>query len=994
MASFDPRKLGCRCDECPLGDYHRKRGIWTPVPPEGPKNANLVFIGEYPGFQEVRMRRPMIGASGQLLENTLNQLGVLRQDVYLDNAILCILPKNDLDAFVSQHVGALNEEIAAANKGKPKSERIPKALTPQQACRPHIQAVVDSAAERGALVTALGKTAHWSITGKSAKMAKVRGSFSEFIRVKEGPKAGLLVAPTPTLDAVLGNPPRIRFTTTINPAFAVREAPYKEVLLRDIQRGMRWLNNELDWQPPVLKTIRPTAQELEDWLREPGWWSWDVETTGEGELQNKLRTIGLYCLRRLEGVIVPWVSIDGKTGFAPGLEGRPPQEFGGGSLTLSHPRSSDICESKRRGEVTPWWHDFEDFHYSEEDGRKIRRALVTWFESEKHRKIGHFSGYFDSRVIARHLGVEDMRAHFDQILLSRIWNSELPRSLYFVGTMFTDVPAWKAAEDDRKISHDPRSYEELAEYNAVDVKVTAITGSRLISRMKSDGKIAVSDLDHKIERVCDEMRVTGLYVHEPTRLEFEEEYREKKEVERKTIREVAGPDFNPASTKQLAELLYRKWKIPCPLLTKQGKESTSEDAIRKILTSEGILPQAREPGGERRVFIEALWRSRGIEKALSTVILPFRRRSQGGVVYDDGVMRSDYSAHIPATGRMSSGGNGQNTQNIEALLRRIIRPRPGHVFVISDFDQIELRLVSAIAGVESYMQAFRRPKSDPLSDPHAVTALLIYGDFFQKAWDEYKITKNKVSLYTDLRRFAKIFVYAVIYGGTAETVYASVSKATDDDGNLLFPDMTLEQVQGRVDAWMRNAPEIPRWWDKILRECSINGYVEEPILGRRRHMPALDRNKVLNLPIQGAAAAVMSLALLRLRDIFPPDFDRGIGIVNQMHDALTLEVPEDQAERAASIVTETLTSKFDQVPGMTFTSEAKVCLDFSETEWLKETEFEKALLKAQKEAGKREGGEAFFSLLENLKGGFSLGLSAQYEATDAIRAINKLKKKD
>lgn len=1312
--TFDPRTIGCRCDECPLGAWHRKRGTFQPVRPEGPANAALVLIGEHPGTNEVRQGRPMIGPSGQLLERSLNRLGVVRSEVLLSNAILCAVPGDELDNFNSEVVGALNERVKEQNKGKPRDQRLPKVPTPQEACRPHVTRLVDAAADRKGLLVALGKLAYWSITGRRAKITKVRGSFGEYVRLLEGPKAGGLVEPKVDIEALLGPQPRIRVVPSVNPAMAMREAPWREVLHRDLERALRWHRGGLQWEEPKLVTINPSADFLGDWLSRGTWWSWDLETTYGGELQNKLRTIGIYSIDRMEGVVIPWVSIDGKVGFADGdVEGR--DRYGGGTLTMSNPGPADWTESLRKigrepipyeGE-TPWWRNFHQFHYSNWEGREIRRHLGTWFTNEKQWKVGHYAGYFDTRVVARHLGVPVVSG-VDQILLARIWNSELPRSLYFVGTMLTDVPAWKAAEDDRKISHDPRSYRELAEYNNVDNAVVAKTAPVLIKTATDEAKWPIAQLDHRVEAICDEMRCAGLYVHEETRAELESEYRVKSTRERKIIAEIAGVEFNPGSTKQLGELLYDKWRLPIPLLTKRGKPSTSEDAIRILLTTPG--PQGgRLLDGEKRTLVEALWRGRGWTKALSTVLVKLRRRSQGGVVYDDGILRPDYGSHIPATGRMSSGGEGAlncfdgateiltergwfrfdelpkdvkcaqynkdtgevdfadplkyyeaqhtghmvhvesmqidlfmtpnhrcllrrvpthgggvedgpmvvveaddypdqgylqyhtgryaggpglfggsvpmlqlimaiqadgswsrertgvnislkkerkierlrmllaelgvkhtehkykngvirffwrwsenvelqrnvaatlgedklfgpwvlqlnreqldafveelwhwdgcftrksqysssdrrsadwaqaviaitghqrssmrlyhhnpkaqpnwvvdvstkaysrtanrkltrvpwddkvycvsmpqhyiivrrngkvmvtgQTQNIEALLRRIIRPRPGHVFIISDYDQIELRLMAGLAGVQSYLDAFARG-----DDPHAVTALLIYGQLFQDAWDEYKKTHAKVSRYTNLRRFAKTFVYAVIYGGGEATVYENVSKATDDQGNLLFPNMTFGQVAASVRNWMRNAPEVPLWWDKVWRFVELHGYVEEPILGRRRHMPVFLRNEALNMPVQGAAAIIMSEGLLRLRARFTPDLDLGIGIVNQMHDAVTVEVPEDQAEEAAKIVTETLTCEYPKaIPGIAFTSNAKVCLDFAETEVMGEEEFEGSLAKLMKETAKREGGSGFAGAIRELTGR-GKDLNAQYEGNRIARLLGNLEK--
>lgn len=949
---FDARTLGCRCDECPLGTYYRERGSFTPVGPEGPDDAEFVFVGEEPGASEVQYQRPFIGGSGQLLERTLNRLGLVRKQVQLDNALLCRPPGNDLEAFIAQHVAPQNVEIRKLNKGLPAAARAPLLPTPQDACRPHIEALVNAAAARGAVVVALGKLAYWAIVGKKPKITNVRGSFGEYVRVGTDKfKRPLLAEPTEDSAHLFEGAPRIRVCASINPAMAMREgnAPYREVLYRDLERAVRWHRGELRWESPKkrLLTNFPPAQWFVEWLRGVKHGAWDVETApaypgqdGRKDLddhyqdarENKLRILGIYDMVRGESVVVPWVSLDNRTGFAPGTSRQFSWSTGpvptapakmrlwSPTRTCAAPNAPDQTEALRRDREA-WWHNFDGYHYTEGDGDVIVAALRSWLEDEGRWKYGHFSNYFDTATMLRMIGPVVPRAAVDQILLCRTWNSELPRSLYFIGTMLTDVPAWKAAKDDRVIAREPRSYEELCDYNVVDNYVVAQTVPQLVAAARNQNAWPVVELDHKVQSICREMAALGLWVHEETRAEEEERTREKLVEEQRLVREVAGPDFNPRSTQQLGRLLYETWKYPIPLLTKSGKPSTSEDAIRILLTTVGLLAE------DHRVMLEALWRSRGWQKDLSDVLLPMRLRSKGGIVHEDGVLRCDYTAHVPATGRISAGG--PNTQNWRKRLRRIIRPRPGHLFLMADYDQIELRLLCAVARVAAYLQAFARG-----DDPHAVTALLVYGEVFERELRIYKETGTKTDRFVALRRFAKTFVYAVLYGGGAATVYENVAKAVDDDGNLLFPNMTFVQVEAAVKSWMRNAKEVPLWWAQTWKLAEELGYVEEPILGRRRHFPEFLRNEAVNHGIQGGAAIIMGMGLIKLREAFPPNYSEGVGIVNQMHDAVTVEVPERLALELAPVVTNSLTMEFqEKLPDMVFSATADVGIDWSEKHW-------------------------------------------------------------
>jgi DNA polymerase-1 len=450
------------------------------------------------------------------------------------------------------------------------------------------------------------------------------------------------------------------------------------------------------------------------------------------------------------------------------------------------------------------------------------------------------------------------------------------------------------------------------------------TGPILLRHSQELGKWPLVVLDHKVEGICREMHQTGLYVHEPTRARLEEETRSKLARERDVIARVAGKDFNPNSPPQIGKLLYtpQGWSLPCPKLTATGQPSTDEDALRILLTTPGLL------NDEQRRLVEALWRQRGFTKSISTTLLPFRRRSAGGIVWEDGVLRCGYGAHIPATGRMSSFK--VNSQNIPLWLRAMIQPRPGHLFIMADYDQIELRIAAALAQVVLYLEAF----STPAGDPHAVTAKLIYGQEFTDAQTEYKRIGKAALKYVALRKFAKNFVYCMIYGGTEQTAYDTVSKATDPaTGELLFPNMTYNQIAAAARTWLRNAPEIPLWWKRVWSDCERNGYVEEPIYGRRRHIPVFHPNDSINMEVQGAAAIIMSEGLISLREVFAPDIEAGLGIVNQMHDAATLEVPEDKAVWARQIMEERMTREYpDKIHGVRFTTKAVICTDFAETQ--------------------------------------------------------------
>jgi DNA polymerase I-like protein with 3'-5' exonuclease and polymerase domains len=334
-----------------------------------------------------------------------------------------------------------------------------------------------------------------------------------------------------------------------------------------------------------------------------------------------------------------------------------------------------------------------------------------------------------------------------------------------------------------------------------------------------------------------------------------------------------------------------------------------------------------------------------------------RKNRDGEVIAEglcgmDGRVHPQYTTFVPATGRWAS--KNPNSQNYSIDLRYIFEPEEGHVFLMADYDQIELRLFCSLAKVQGYLDVFKATPENPFGgDPHAMTAMLIYGKKFEAEMLaamtptqrlNYELTgiPQKVSgssTYELLRVFAKTFVYCIIYGGTDDTVFLSVSSATypegtkdkhgnDLSGKLIFPDMTRREVAVAFNVFLRNAKEIPAYWEKVEEFCKRNRFVAEPLLNRRRDFLEFDRNGALNHGIQSGAFQIAATGLLNLRRVFVPDFKKKTGIVNMMHDSFTIEVEEDRCEAMVKPMEKAINLKFVQVPGMDFSSEADITINW------------------------------------------------------------------
>jgi len=789
--------------------------------------------------------------------------------------------------------------------------------TPLQACQPHLLRQVRETPN--ALL--LGATAHWALTGQRKGIRKIRGAFmdrwitqdDQFITGMDPNTPGEMLPPGIT---------RLRIVPTLHPAYVLRAPVWQVALHQDVGRFFRWLNGNLHWVTPKLITL-PSAAQLERFLYDPKipFHTVDIETDGKDTLSCNTRCIGIATPEG--GMVVPLLGVEGEKGK---LSGHRPLSHRWG---LEHGVLSE---------------DQGIPYYSDEEGAYIVALLQRWLMDPQRIKVGHNFGSFDACVLIRELGLPGPPAPMiDTILLFRGAHSDLSRDLYTLGTLYSDVPDWKSAEDDRKVAVNPRTDQELWSYCTVDTTVDARCLGPLIkvNNERNQGRAIV--VDHDVQRIGRQMHELGLRVDQAKREELEEEKTAEKIRRLGAIRDAVGdPKFNANSTQQLGRLFYDDWRLPILSVSEDtGEPSTDDDSLRQFIFGGILSPLQLE-------VVKALRAYRKVAKQLSTYIIPLRpwnvyRKNKdgkmvGGLCGRDGRIHPTTNVHTPATGRISI--SHPSAQNFVKALRKMVIPAPGMVFVGADYDQIELRLVCAVARVESYLKTFLAG-----GDPHAMTALLVYGDTFKQALVESLTPEQQqhffrtgvpgkaeagTDLYNALRRFAKTFVYAVLYGGTAKTVYTNVSAAEDPKtGELLFPDMTLSDVRAAYNRFMRNASQLPKWWEDTWGFARRHGYVVEPILGRRRDFPRFERNEILNHPIQGGAASIMGLGLVRLDSRIPMNaYGPYTGIINQCHDAVTLEVPEARAEEVQEIVTESLRSRFDQLPGIEFTAEANIAMSW------------------------------------------------------------------
>ena len=325
-----------------------------------------------------------------------------------------------------------------------------------------------------------------------------------------------------------------------------------------------------------------------------------------------------------------------------------------------------------------------------------------------------------------------------------------------------------------------------------------------------------------------------------------------------------GP-FNINSTRQLGELLFDKLGLPPVKKTKTGY-STNADVLEKLKNKHPIIP--------------AIMDYRGLTKLKSTYADGLLKQ-----IGEDGRIHTTFQNLVTATGRLSS--TEPNLQNIPvrtdlgAEIRKMFIPKPGHVLVDADYSQIELRVLAHIANDENMCNAFRSGM-----DIHTVTASQVFG-----------VAPEQVTSLQ--RRHAKAVNFGIVYG-------ISEFSLSEDIG------VSRYEARAYIDNYLANYRGVKTYMKQVVEDARNRGYTET-MFGRRRYIPELKSSNfnvrsgaermTLNTPIQGTAADLIKLAMIRVDKALRENFPEA-KLLLQVHDELIVECPEGIAEDVAKLVSE------------------------------------------------------------------------------------------
>ncbi len=518
-----------------------------------------------------------------------------------------------------------------------------------------------------------------------------------------------------------------------------------------------------------------------------------------------------------------------------------------------------------------------------DEAQKMVEVFKPLYENPDILKVGQNIKY-DMEVL-RNYGITLQGKMFDTMIAHYLLQPELRHNMDYMAEVYLHYqtihideligPKGKNQKSMRDLSPS-----EVYEYAAEDADITLRLKNVLEPKLKEGG---VEDLFWNIEMplvsVLAEMEMNGVRIDTDALRETSEAFTARMNELEQRIYNLAGETFNIASPKQVGDILFGKMKIiDKPKKTKTGQFVTSEDVLQSLK-------------GKHEIVADIL-AHRGLKKLLGTYVdaLPKLINPRTGHIH------TSFNQTITATGRLSS--SDPNLQNIPVRgedgkeIRKAFIPEEGCLFFSADYSQIELRVMAHLSGDANMIEAFREGY-----DIHAATAAKIYHETIDT------VTR-------DQRTKAKRANFGIIYG---ITVFGLAER------------LEIERKEARqlIDGYFETFPQVREYMERAKAEAREKGYVET-FFHRRRYLPDIysanaitrgfaERNAI-NAPIQGSAADIIKVAMIRIHQRFHREGIRSKMIL-QVHDELNFSVYPEEREQVERIVIEEMQSAYPlQVP--------------------------------------------------------------------------------
>lgn len=476
-------------------------------------------------------------------------------------------------------------------------------------------------------------------------------------------------------------------------------------------------------------------------------------------------------------------------------------------------------------------------------------------------------------IVLNRVGISVKGRFWDTMIMHYILDPESKHSMDFMSRQllgYDPIPIENLiGKGVKQITMAQANHAQVAQYACEDADVTFQLFENLLPKLRGQQKEKLYDLvEEPLISVLANMELCGIAIDNVVLKAIEKEL-QTKEIDLQTkIRDIAeSKTLNINSPKQLGALLFEKLKIAKGVKNrKTGSYRTDEQTLQDL--------------SEKHEVVEMILQFRGIKKLLSTYI----------EVFPDLVNKSTNRIHtsfnqaVTATGRLSS--SNPNLQNIpirtddgKEIRRAFVSGHEGWKIVAADYSQVELRIMAHLSQDKNMIEAFACGE-----DVHTATAANIYGVPLAD------VTKEQ-------RRNAKMANFGIIYGVSAMGL----------SQRLQIPNWEAKQL---IESYFKHYPGVKRYMESIAGDARKDGYVET-IFGRRRVLDGInsdnsfvrsfaERNAV-NAPIQGSAADIMKLAMIRVSEALKSGGFKA-QMMLQVHDELVLEAPVEEVERLSEML--------------------------------------------------------------------------------------------
>ncbi|MBQ6054844.1 MAG: DNA polymerase I [Prevotella sp.] len=520
--------------------------------------------------------------------------------------------------------------------------------------------------------------------------------------------------------------------------------------------------------------------------------------------------------------------------------------------------------------------EFEAFYVpipaNREEALQIVNIFKPAYENPEILKIGQNLKY-DLEVL-RNYGIELKGKMWDTMIAHYLIQPELHHNMDYMAEIYLNYQTIHIEELIGPKGKNQKSMRSLPpsqvyEYAAEDADITLRLKNKLEPELK---KAECEDLFYNIEMplmpVLAEMEMNGVCLDTASLAETSKQFTNRMNEIEARIYELAGEQFNIASPKQVGEILFDKLKI----VEKAKKTKTGQ-----YVTSEEVLQQLRN----KHEIVADILEHRGLKKLIGTYIdaLPKLINPKTGHIH------TSFNQTITATGRLSS--SDPNLQNIPIRgedgkeIRKAFIPEPGCLFFSADYSQIELRVMAHLSQDAEMIKVFSEGK-----DLHAATAANIY----KKPIEE--VTRDE-------RTKSKRANFGIIYG---ITVFGLAERL----------DIPRDEAKMLIDGYFDTFPQVHDYMEKSKQVARENGYVTT-LFGRRRYLPDINsqnatvrgfaERNAINAPIQGTAADIIKVAMIRIFNRFKAEGIRSKMIL-QVHDELNFSVYPEEKDIVEKIVIE------------------------------------------------------------------------------------------